>query len=105
MYDLKNLATLLLLTLFSLPVWAEGIDLDCEKLAGQMVDELISEGLLGNSPTTIERAQSITASLCTDAEVSAQQQYEEGKQKALTDWLWQDRPETDGHRRLKRLKR
>ena len=105
MFNLKNLTSLLLLTSISLPVWAEGIDLDCEKLAGQMVDELVSEGLLANSTQTVEQARSITRNLCAGAEESAQQQHEESVQEALTNWLWQERPETDGHRRLKRLKR
>ena len=81
----------------SLPAQAENIDLQCQELARQMISRLTHEGLLNSSRQTAERAHQITVSLCARAQQSAQQQHEEGKQRALTDWLWQERPETRGH--------
>ena len=87
----------------SLPSQAEQINLECKELARQMVNQLVHEGLLSDSADISRRAKAITINLCTDAEASAQQQHEAGKEQAITDWIWQSRPETRGHKRLKKF--
>ena len=99
----KYFALFLLLVGLSLPAQAEQIDLECRDLARQMVSQLIKEGLVRNTAQTAQHAEAITMSLCADAEASAQQQHEEGKQQAIYDWIWQKRPETRGHKRLKKF--
>ena len=100
---MKYLVLCLALLGFALPAQAEQINLECQQLARQMVSQLIKEGLVRNSAQTAQRAEAITISLCTNAEVSAQQQHEAGKQRAIYDWIWQERPETSGHKRLKKF--
>ena len=95
----------LLLGCLSFPAQANDIDLDCESLARNSASQMVSEGLLANSAAAQKRAEEITLNLCMGAETTAQEQYEEGKQNALTDWIWEDRPKTEGHKRLKNIKR
>jgi len=97
---MKNLLTILLLFGITQTALAEIIDLDCEELAGQMVKHLVSENLLVDFNRAVERAQAITLKLCASAQQSAQQQHETGIQQAITEWIWQSRPETPGHKRL-----
>jgi hypothetical protein len=104
MLMIKNLLTLfLLLGVIQTTAAEDSIDLGCEKLAGQMVKRLASENLLVDSTQAVERAQAITLGLCAGAQEAAQQQHETGKQDAITDWIWQSRPETQGHKRLKKF--
>ncbi|MGB5540008.1 MAG: hypothetical protein WBO37_07975 [Gammaproteobacteria bacterium] len=84
---------------------AEGIDLDCETLSRQVVDRLNAEGLLAQSEPGRQRALAVTLDLCRGTEVSAQQQHEAGKQEALDNWFFEQRPEKPGNKRLKNLKR
>ena len=102
---MKHLLPALLLLGTPVAALANDIDLDCERLAKQSTSSMVAEGLLANTPAAIQRAEAITLNLCIGAESSAQQQYEEGKQNALTNWIWEDRPKTEGHKRLKKLKR
>ena len=85
--------------------FAEGIDLDCETLSKQMVDRLDTEGLLEQTEAGRQRALAITQDLCRSTEASAQQQHEAGKQEALENWFFEDKPEKPGNKRLKNLKR
>lgn len=85
--------------------FAGGIDLDCESLSKQMVDRLDAEGLLLQTEPDRQRALAITLDLCGGAEDSAQQQHETGKQQALDNWFFEERPEKPGNKRLKNLKR
>lgn len=84
---------------------AGGIDLDCETLSRQMVERLAAEELLVHSEAGRQRAFAVTLDLCGGAEASAQQQHEAGKQEALDNWFFEQRPEKPGNRRLKNLKR
>jgi hypothetical protein len=86
-------------------VQAQGIDLECEVLAGQMIERLTAEGLLVSGAADRQRAQEIGMELCSGAEESAQQQHEVGKKEALDNWFFEERPDKPGNRRLKNLKR
>ena len=88
-----------------LPVHAQDIDLECEALAKQMIQRLSAEGLLTAESDDRQRAHEIGVELCSGAEASAQEQHEVGKQEALEHWLWQDKPDKPGNKRLKNLKR
>ena len=94
-----------LFAVISLPVHAQDIDLDCEKLAEQMIERLSAEGLLVEDAAGSQRARAIGMELCGGAEASAQQQHEVGKQEALDHWLWENKPDKPGNKRLKNLKR
>lgn len=85
--------------------FAGGIDLDCDTLSRQMIDRLDAEGLLTRPEAGRERALAIALDLCRGSEASAQQQHEAGKQEALDNWFFEQRPEKAGNRRLKNLKR
>lgn len=84
---------------------AGGIDLDCQRLSKQMIDRLDAEGLLTQSEPDRQRVRAITLDVCGGAEESAQQQHEAGKQQALDNWFFEERPEKPGNKRLKNLKR
>jgi len=92
------------LAVISYSALAEGIDLDCDALSKQIVDNLDAEGLLIQTETDRQRALAITLDVCGGAEESAQQQHEEGKQQALDSWFFEKRPEKAGNKRLKNLK-
>lgn len=99
---MKSLTLTILLAVIPSLSNAEGIDLDCEALAGQMVDQLRTENLLRNTSGAEARARKIALGLCSDSQTLAQQQHETETKKALSDWIWQSVPETAGHRRLKK---
>ena len=84
------------------PVHAQGIDLDCDVLAEQLIQRLSDEALLSTNADVRQRARIIGLELCSGAEVSAQQQHEVGKQKAIERSFWEKRPENPGHRRLRK---
>ena len=95
----------LLLMLVRMPAHAEGIDIDCEAFAEQMIDRLSDEGLLVLDSADEQRALMIGMEMCSGAEASAQQQHEVGKQEALDNWFFEDRADKPGNRRLRNLKR
>ncbi len=91
----------LLLAVICLPLQVEAIDLKCESLAADMVRQLEAERLLVNTDDARQRAQAISRSICSGAEVDAQQQHE----KTLKNWLTQSTGGKAGNRRLRNLKR
>jgi hypothetical protein len=94
-----------LIAVICLPVHAQDIDLDCETLAEQMIERLSAEGLLVPDPADGQRARAIGVELCSGAETSAQEQHEVGKQEAMDQWFWENKPDKPGNKRLKNLKR
>lgn len=82
-----------------------GIDLDCETRSAQLTERLADEGLLTQSGAVRQRALAVTRELCMDAEASAQQQHEAGRQEALDNRLLETHPGKTGNRRLKNLNR
>ncbi|MGD8619990.1 MAG: hypothetical protein PVH54_12495 [Gammaproteobacteria bacterium] len=86
-------------------VMAGGIDLDCVTLSRQMVERLAAENLLNDTDPGRQHALAVTRELCGEAEATARQQHEAGKQEALDNWFFETHPEKAGNRRLKNLKR
>jgi hypothetical protein len=85
---------------------AAAIDLQCEQLAGQLIERLDAEGLLSSSAGDArQRAHAIGMELCNGAQASAEQQHEQDKQKALDNWWFEAPADKPGNERLKNLKR
>ena len=95
----------LLCAVACLPAHAQDINLDCDAFAEQIIERLSAEGLLAPDAADVQRARAIGMEMCSGAEAAAQQQHETGKQEALDNWFWEERPEKPGNRRLKKLKR
>jgi len=91
--------------LFCVPmVQAETINLECEVLANKIVSRLVDEGLLYSAEQYQLRARSISAELCGEVQKSAEIQHQAAKESALKNWIFENRPDKPGNKRLKRLK-
>lgn len=88
----------------SLPCAAE-IDLQCSELAERLAGRLQQEGLVTASAEAATRTRELANAVCTDAQTSAQQQHEAGKQNALKNWLFESTGGKPGNKRLQNLKR
>ena len=103
---MKFIPGYLLILAVCTPVHAEAIDLRCEDLAKQMIERLGAEGLLASSTEDAQqRARAIGLELCTGAQVTAEQQHEQDKQKALNNWFMEAPGDKPGNERLKNFKR
>jgi len=104
---MKTIAFLCLLLLaIALPARAEGIDLQCEELAGKMIERLSKEGLLNEPDKNQKRAQVISLELCAGAQKSAQKQHEKDKKEALDSvFRYSTSSDKKGIKRLRSLKR
>ncbi len=81
------------------------IDLQCEQLADTLIQRFHREGLLRNGGESAMRAQAIAQDVCAGAEAQAQQQHEEDKKEALSNWLFESTGGKPGNKRLLNLKR
>ena len=98
----------LLACLFSVSISAtaaEGIELDCDRLANDLIWQLGKEGLLQDKEDAGPRARKIVMTSCMTAEVSAQQQLKENKESWLKNWLLEDTGGKPGNKRLRNLKK
>jgi len=98
----------LLLTLFLLmstaSLHAETINLECGELADKMVAKLVNEGLLQSAEKQQRRAREISVELCSGVQKTAESQHQEAQTSALQNWIFENRPDKPGNKRLKRLK-
>lgn len=99
----KILLTIPLLVNISL-VQAEAINLECNELANKMVAQLLAEGLLNSPQQSQERAREISTELCQGVQQSAESQHQKAQTSALQNWIFENRPDKPGNKRLKRLK-
>jgi len=86
------------------PLHAKTINLECQTLADKMVTQLVDEGLLLSAEQYQIRAREISAQLCSEVQETAEIQHEQAKQSALKNWVFENRPDKPGNKRLKRLK-
>lgn len=91
--------------LLSLPAQAQDIDLSCPELAKQMIERLSAEELMVPGGQVRERAQAISHELCSGAQATAQEQFEQGKREALDNWFMESSGGKAGNKRLKNFKR
>ncbi|MCK4743068.1 MAG: hypothetical protein KAT25_04550 [Sulfuriflexus sp.] len=99
----KLLAAILLMSCtFSLH--AKTIDLECEVLANKMVTKLVDEGLLLSAEQHQIRARAISVALCSEVQKTAEVQHQKAQTSALQNWIFENRPDKPGNKRLKRLK-
>jgi len=84
---------------------AQVIDLECDALAKRMVSRFAAEGVLNPGKQSQQRAQAIGVELCSEVQESAQVQHKAAKESALQNWIFENRPEKPGNKRLKNLKR
>jgi len=99
----KLLLTVSLLLTTSL-LQAETINLECNALANKMVTKLVEQGLLLSAEQHQIRAREISVELCRGAQKSAESQHQEAQTSALQNWIFENRPDKPGNKRLKRLK-
>ena len=99
----KLLTTLLLLSSASI-AQAETINLECHALANKMVTKLVEQGLLLSAEQHQIRAREIGVELCRGAQKSAESQHQKAQTSALQNWIFENRPDKPGNKRLKRLK-
>ncbi len=83
---------------------AETINLECDELANKMVTKLVAEGLLSYAEKSQLRARAISTELCNGVQKSAENQHQKAQTSALQNWIFQNRPDKPGNKRLKRLK-
>jgi len=83
---------------------AETINLECDALANKMVTRLVEEGLLLSAEKNQLRARAISAELCQGVQKTAESQHKEAQTSALQNWIFENRPDKPGNKRLKRLK-
>ncbi len=92
--------------LASFPVaYGADIDLQCEQLSNTLIERFHREGLLPANGEGALRAQEIAQDVCAGAEAQAQQQHEEGKKEALSNWLFESTGGKSGNKRLLNHKR
>lgn len=99
----KLIISVILLTSTAL-VQAETINLECDELANKMVAKLVAEGLLSSAEKNKLRARAISSELCHGVQKSAESQHQKAQTSALQNWIFENRPDKPGNKRLKRLK-
>ncbi len=77
------------------------INLECDKAAHALTEQLSRDGLLVTDRDAHKRAMDIALALCTQAETSAMAQHQARKQQALDNWFVEYRADKAGNRRLK----
>jgi len=85
-------------------VKAETINLECERLANTMITRLVDEGLLLSAEQHQIRARKISLKLCRGVQKSAERQHQKAQTSALQNWIFENRPDKPGNKRLKGLK-
>ncbi len=101
---MKKLLITILLSLSVTTLQAETINLECDALAHKMVTRFVEEGLLLKSDKNQGRARAISAELCQSVQKSAETQHKKAQTSALQNWIFENRPDKPGNKRLKRLK-
>lgn len=100
-----NKLWLTILLMFCAPLLhADTINLECKTLADKMVTRLVDEGLLLPAEQYQIRARAISVELCSDVQKTAETQHQEAKDSALKNWIFENRPDKPGNKRLKNLK-
>ena len=99
----KLLLSVLLLSSVSL-AHAATINLECATLADKTITRLVDEGLLLSAEQYQISARKISAALCSEAQAAAEVQHQEAKSLALKNWIFENKPDKPGNRRLKRRK-
>jgi len=99
----KLLITVCLLSFSSLSQ-ASTINLECHTLADKMVTELVDEGLLLSAEQYQIRAREISAALCSDVQKTAEAQHQTAKNAALKNWVFENHPDKQGNKRLRKFK-
>jgi len=102
---MRTMFTSAVLLFFPVVLNAQGINLECEALAKKMVSRFAEQGLLNTDTHAQQRANAISLELCNEIEKSAEVQHKAAKESALQNWIFENRPEKPGNRRLKNLKR
>ena len=97
-----RLCGVVLLSLYYAQSYAETINVDCETMAGGLIDELAAQGLLAQEVQTHAQAKRLALDSCANTEKSAQQQHEQLQTKALENWFFEYHPQKPGNRRLKK---
>lgn len=91
--------------MFCIPLaHAKTIDLECEVLANKMITKLVDEGLLLSAEQHQVRARAISTELCSEVQKTVEVQHQKAKETALKNWIFENRPDKPGNKRLKRLK-
>lgn len=77
------------------------INLQCDKAASSLTEQLSRDGLLVTDPDAHARARAIALALCAQAQTSAVAQHQAQKQQALDNWFVEYSADKAGDRRLK----
>ena len=94
------------LVVFYLPhATAQVINLECNKMAEEIVKRMDKQGLLVPFQESSERAVGIAKKLCEDRQKTALQQHEADKQNFIKNWLTENTGGKQGNERLRRIKR
>ncbi len=86
---------------FVLAATDDEINLECDKTASSLAEQMSRDGLLVTDRDAHKRAMDIALALCTQAETSAMAQHQARKQQALDNWFVEYRADKAGNRRLK----
>lgn len=97
---------LLFITLFStaslvFAATGDGINLECDRAATTLTEQLSRDELLVADPDAQGRARAIALALCAQAQTSAMAQHQARKQQALDNWFVEYSADKAGNRRLK----
>ncbi len=79
----------------------DGINLECDKTASSLAEQLSRDGLLVTDADAHERARDLALALCAQAQTSATAQHQAQKQQALDNWFVEYSADKAGNRRLK----
>lgn len=101
---MNKLLIIALLSLSTTLLQAETINLECDALANKMITKLVEEGLLSSTEKAQIRVRAISVELCQGVQKSAEIQHKEAQTSALQNWIFENRPDKPGNKRLKRLK-
>ena len=95
--------TVLLTSLFSMQ--AQAINLDCNVLTTDVLQQLADTGLLSGGEVGKEQAHTIIMTSCRGAEASAEKQHADSKKEWVKNWLFENTGGKPGNKRLRNLKR
>lgn len=102
---MRILAVIGLFVIYLPGVSAQVINLECDKMAEEIVKRMDKQGLLVPFQESSERAVGIAKKLCDARQKTALQQHEADKQKFIKNWLTENTGGKPGNERLRRIKR
>ena len=85
-------------------VHAAEINLECVTLSDKLITKLVDESLLLPAEQYQIRAREISTALCSDVQKTAEAQHQEAKAVALKNWIFENKPDKPGNKRLKKRK-